>query len=236
MDTRDSTVFDGPSPWTRLAYASGAVFVVLLIAAAFLFPMAPDAAGASGARYAAWLADHRNAVLSQAYLRGLAAVVALVFIGGLSALLWRRSANPLLPLLLFSAGLMHTVILFVSNGAMASAAIAASNGVDGASLRAIGIFSDSVLTLEAFAEAMMFATAAALLLRTAIVPRWIGWFSIAGVPLAFLDAAGFLGSPLEVVGMIALLYSLVWFLTLSIALVRGPRAKPVVHAARPLPA
>jgi hypothetical protein len=236
MESSISNALDDTSIWERLTYASGALFVVLLIVAAVLFPMAPSATDTSATHYAAWLVDHHDAVLGQAYLRGLAAVVQLVFIGGLASLLWRRSGTRPLPLLLFGAGLLHTGILFVSNGALATAAIAARAGVDDSSLRTVGVFSDTVLTLEAFAEAVLFATAAALLLRTRAVPRWLGWFSFLGVPLAFVDAAGFLGSPVEFIGMLALFFSLVWFLALSVALLLDSRAKSTVPASHPLPA
>lgn len=220
-----------PSPWERLALASGIVFVALLVAAAFLFPAPPGETG-SPAHNPDWLAGHRTGALAQVYVRGLAAVVQLIFIGALVTVI-RRTQGHLgtLALLTFGGGITHTLVMLVANTATATAAVAAGQGVDAGAIRVLGTFADTGLTLEALAEALLFGAVGLVVLRTRVAPRWVGWLGLVGVPLYLVDAAAFPGSPVEFVGFLALLFELGWFLAASLALLaRSQVRRPTSQA------
>lgn len=59
-----------------------------------------------------------------------------------------------------------------------------------------------------------------MFLKERLVPRWIAWLTLAGVPLALLDAASISGSPFEAIGILGLVYFLVWSLATGATLLK----------------
>lgn len=220
---RDS--YDRPSIWEHCALASGVMFVALLLIAAFVIPGPPGEQG-SPAHNPAWLASHQSAALIQVYVRGIAAVAQLIFIAGIVMVSRRAEGHiSILALLAFGGGIIHTVMMLLSNAVTAAAAIGSGQGIDAGVVQGLGVLSDAILGIEPLAEALLFGAAAATLLRTHTVPRWIGWFGLIGVPLSLLGSASYPGTPLDVVGFVALLFELVWFACASIVLLLHTRSR-----------
>lgn len=222
MDTKTGTGDSSgqPSPWARLALASGIGFVVLLVAAG---PMAPAPPGptAPAAQLADWFASNRDAALAQAYLRGLAALLLLVFVGGVVGVIQRAQGGVgALGLLALGGGVMFSTLLLISNVASATAALLAGQGGEPEVVRGLNALGATMRYLNSLSGALLFGTASAALLRAHAVPRWVGWLGLVAVPLFLAGGAGFPGTRLEPLNFIAFPFVILWPLALSVALLR----------------
>ena len=135
-----SLVGDGasqPSHWDQLALASGAVFVVVILALAPLAPM-PPGADASPRQISDWYESHRSAVLIQASLRGLAGLLQLTFMAGLASVVaWTHGRFGVLTLLAFGGALGGTLMVLLSNAVMATTALVVDSGTEAGVVRSL---------------------------------------------------------------------------------------------------
>ncbi len=234
--TGTSAIAERPSPWARLALASGIGFVVLLVAAAVMAPEPPQPT-APAAELANWFATNRDIALAQGYLRGLAALLLLVFVGGVVGVIRRAQGGVgTLALLALGGGGMFATLLLLSNVASATAALLAGQGGESEVVRALHALGETMRYLNALSGALLIGAASAALLRARAVPRWVGWLGLVAVPVFLAGGAGFPGTRLEPLNFIAFPFLLLWPLVLSIALLRrsatghpAPRA-PVAAA------
>jgi anti-sigma regulatory factor (Ser/Thr protein kinase) len=66
------------------------------------------------------------------------------------------------------------------------------------------------------------AAAGAAFLRERLVPSWLAYLTLGGVPLGLLDALSFGGSPFEPIGLLGLFYFLFWSLATGTSLLFRP--------------
>lgn len=227
--------FSQPSRAEKRALFFGIVFVLLLSAAAFLIPGPPDSEGGSPADNPAWLSQHDTAVMTQVYVRGLAAVAELVFVVGLVVFMRRvRGVSAVLPSLALAGGIGHGIMLILSNMFTAAAAGAAGS-VSPDIIRTLGNLSDKALDVESFLLVVLFAGASLALLSTPAVPRWLGWLGLLAAVVALIEPLELINSGLEFLGLPALLLELIWFLAVSIALLaRGSAQRAALGTAAPV--
>ncbi len=203
----------------RLLPLSGIAYAALLVLAAVAFP-APGGDD-SPARHPAWLAGHQAAVAVQGYVRAAAALafagLALAVAQTIRARAGEHSAAARLALI---GGTLCGATLFLAQAAGIAAVIASHEHAGSQAVSALGFLEDGLLALSSLPAIGLFAAAGATFLSDRLVPRWLAWLTLAGVPLALIDAASFSGSPFEPIGVLGLAYFLIWSLATGTALLR----------------
>ncbi len=204
--------------WDRLLPASGAVFAVLMVVGAAAFP-APPGGDASPASQPSWLAAHRHAVIAQSYVRGFAAVAFVALAVALASAL-RRALPPrsALPATALIGGALSGALILLSQSLTLAATQLSSAGSGPDAIRALGAAGSAMLDFSALPAVLLFAAVGIGSLRAGILPRWLTGLSLAGVPIALIDAVSYDGGPLEAFGLIGLFFFLAWSLVVSLRL------------------
>lgn len=170
--------------WERIAAATGLVFVVLAIVAAFL-PGRPLDASASTDQIREWFTSKRTSLLWQAYLLAIALVFFLWFIGELREYLGRAPGSAgRLAAVSFGGGLVAAAMAGV--GSLISVSLTYRLAAEAAPilLRYVFDFGNIVYAVAVPFPFAVFAGAAALvILRSGVLPKALGW-------LGALAAAG----------------------------------------------
>jgi hypothetical protein len=197
---------------------AGPAFAAFLVLGAAAFP-APPGGDVSPASDPQWLAAHQGAVITQSYVRALAALAFLALTAAVVAAIRRAAPTPssLSGLALVGGVLTGGLMLAAQGTALAAALYVDADGSPDAT-RALGSLQAGLLDMSALPAVLLFAAAGFAGLRTGFLPRWLSVFSVAGVPLAFVDAGSYDGGPLESVGLIGLVYFLGWSLLTGVRL------------------
>ncbi|HKN93871.1 MAG TPA: hypothetical protein VJU60_06050 [Thermoleophilaceae bacterium] len=204
---------------------AGIAFAALLVIAAAAFP-AP-AGDDSPARHPAWLANHQAAVAVQGYIRAIAALAfAALALAVAHTIRDRVGQRSLAARIALVGGTLYGGALLLAQGAGIAAVIASHEHAGPQAVSALGFLEDGLLAVSSLPAIGLFAAAGARFLSDRLVPRWLAWLTLAGVPLALLDAASFSGSPFEPVGIIGLAYFLIWALATGTALLRRSANEP----------
>ena len=202
----------------RVLPLSGAAYTVLLVVAAAAFP-APPGGDVSPAADPSWLAEHTSAAIAQSYVRALAAVAFLALTAAVGTAVRRALPGPssLGPVAVVGGALTGGLMLAAQGTALA-AALYVDAGGDAAVTRALGSLQSGLLDASALPAVLLFGAVGVAGLRSGVVPRWLAWFSLAGVPFALVDAVSYDGGPLEAVGLLGLAYFLAWSLLMGVRL------------------
>lgn len=220
------------SPAGRYLPMSGVAFAALMVLGAAGFPM-PPGGDVSAASRPGWLASHYDAVIVQGYVRALAAVAFLALAAAVAAACRRAlpDSSPL-PGLALVGGAFSGGILLVGQAVGLAAALFAHSGGSAGTTRALGQLQDGFLDMSALPGILLFAAVGITAVRTGLLPRWLAVASLAGVPIALLDAGSYDGGPLASIGLLGLLYFVAWSLLTGVQLSRAYRTR-VPH---PMPA
>ena len=213
------------SRWERWGPLAGIVFVVLFVVGLTLnnIPSADD----SAAKITSFYNDggDRAQVIISSYLLWLAGLFFFWFIAGLRArLIAVEEAPGRLTSITFGGGLVFIGMLMAAAACFASVAGDVTFGgedfvgVDGA--RFIPELGYPLLIIGGmFAAIAMIDAASILIVRTGVMPAWIGYFGfVAAVALLF---AGF---------FLPMIFFVLWILFVSIAMLRAPREPAQVSA------
>jgi hypothetical protein len=214
--------------WERYVWVAGIVFVVALLAESVIATGPGLTQNDSPAKIASGLGEHRERLLVIAYFSAVYAVAFVIYLCSLYNLLrrdveWAR----ILGYLLLVGG-----VLFVALHAVSDIGI---TGLLGAKLASFGDQHDHGLSytlylvtyaLDSVGDVFgsLSAVAAGLLvMRTGVLPRWLGWVAILAGIMFFLQGFG-LGGVIATFGLvldlIAFVSFLVFVLASSIILVR----------------
>lgn len=219
----------------RGAAAGGLVFVLLLFTGSFVVstPSAFNPVGVVIAQYV----QHRTAILVSCYLSILAGPFFLLFLASLRRILERaaQEESPL-PAVSFAAGALATGVVYVWYAIPAALALGAATPRNGAVVQALlglstvlGFFSDVLFGVTV-------AAASIEILRTRVLPRWLGVVGLVSAALFGLNQLSIAQprGPLGLAGLLGFLLFLVWMLTTSITLLRasGVRLVPARAAGR----
>lgn len=211
----------------RLLPLAGVAFAVLMVIAALAFPLAPGGDISPGKR-PAWLAAHHDAVTAQSYVRALAALAFIALAVGVAATIRRHGASRLAATSALVGGVSSGLLLLVAQAAGLASALAAADATGDAVIRSLGYGEDALLTLSSLPAVVLFAAAGASFRRTRRAPGWLTWITLAGVPIALLDALSYDGGPLESLGFLGLIYFVLWSLATGITLAARKAPTPAI--------
>ena len=209
-----------PSHWDRCALASGAVFVVVMLALAPLTPMPPGADASTG-QISDWYESHRSAVLLQASLRGLAGLLQLIFMAGIASVVARTQGRTgVLTLLAFGGALGGTLIVLLSNAVIATTSLVVDSGTEAGVVRSLDTLTRMLTTFDDPPWALGYAAASLALLQVRAVPAWLGGLGLVAATLLLIHAATgpsvVASNPVPLmVGLLGFALSLVWLLATS---------------------
>ena len=210
-----------PRAWERYAWAAGVVFVLALVAEVAISVGIPVDQNSSAAKIAGELDKHRDRLLAIACLSIVYAVAFVIYLWRLYDLLrGSRDRRPPLSSLVLVGG-----ILFVTLHAVSDIGIVGMLGAKLASYSAQrdqGVAYTLYLTTfaldsvgDVFGSLFAFA-AGVLVIRSGVLPRWLGWMLIAVGILFFLQGFG-LGGVIYVFGLVLDLIAFVLFLIFVLA-------------------
>src|SRR5271170_4137147 len=212
----ESTTRDLVQRWERYAWVAGVLFVVALVAEIVVALGVELTQDDSAARIANGLHAHETRLLVIACLSVVYAVAFVIYLSGLhNRLRGDTDRARILGSLLLVGG-----VLFVTLHAVSDIGI---TGLVGAKLASYGAQHDpgvsytlylTTFALESvgdvFGSLFAFATGA-LVLRSGVLPRWLGWVSILAGSLLFLQGFG-LGGVIASFGLVLDLIGFVLFL------------------------
>jgi hypothetical protein len=202
--------------WAQWAPASGIIFVALFIIGIALFST-PDSDN-TAERILSFYDDkgNRAQLIASGYVLVLSGVFFFWFLGSLRARLLEAEGPPgRLTSIVFASGIVFVTMLMAAAAAfmfVAGEITFADVAVDAEIARVLPDLGFAFLLIPgAFAAIAMIDAASVLIIRTGVLPKWIGW-------LGFVVSVGLLVSALFF--PIALL--LIWVGVVSLALLRIP--------------
>jgi hypothetical protein len=208
------------APWAeQIAFGTGVVFVVLALIA-FLLAGGPEA-DATGDEIVSHFRENANAIEWQGALFGLAAGFLLWFGGSVAAALRRAEGDPAGRLPAIAVAAAGASVALYLTGVGAWTALAKSSGEEGTT-RALFDLGDVVFALSSFTAAVFVWALSTGIMRTRLLPDWVGWLgtvlTVYLVIAAFIDTLSDDAGP-GITGQIAFLGFQAWVLITSVLLV-----------------
>ncbi|MEU4195322.1 DUF4386 family protein [Kribbella sp. NPDC026611] len=203
---------------------AGLAFVVLALLGRFL-PGNPPTVGDSDSTISSWLTDHRTTMLLSALLWAAAAGLVIWFAAAFAEAMRERAERSDVHLALLAGSVLVGGAIFVN----AALTAATSFGVDGRDAAMTGMLYDAtavMTTMIGFAAALPLAAAGLGVLRTHVMPNWLGYLGMLAALVSFLGAFGILATSGTFVAggtlmtAVPLLVSAVWIVCASGFMVR----------------
>ena len=168
----------------RIAAGSGLGFAVL--AAIGFLVLGQPAADATGDEIVSYFADKESQAEWQALLFGVAAALFLWFVGSLAAALRRAEDDPAgrIPAIVVATGAASAAIYLA--GEAAWVALARTAGEEGTT-RTLFDLGQAAFSLSAFTVAAFTGAAAVGIMRTRLLPDWVGWLALGMTALLVLN-------------------------------------------------
>ena len=217
--------------WRRWTGVVGFVWVVIQVAAIVLFLMAgspPEFGDAK--KFAAWINTNSGLLMGDAFLTGVATLPLLAQLTGVRSIIrnagegWEWAAA-----LFFGAGTVVAAVLLIGSAAEATAVFVGGSGTEPTTVRAAWAASQMLFTFVYLPAAAVFGVAAYAVLRAGILPRWLAWLSAACAVLDLIAGLTIFGGTGNngPIGLLPLILGsapvFVWFVAMSVVLIRGPR-------------
>ena len=222
--------------WERSARASGAVFVVLAVAAFLLAGESPKASD-TAEKVVDYLDSNRSKVMVGAVLFALGVVFFLWFAAAVANHLQGRGEGRVAATVLV-AGAAFAAVQFVVTALFATLAFSVAGSGDATLTKALYDLDVGLDNFDGLAAGLFVFAAAVGLKRTASIPWWLAWAGFVVAALFFLRATtwareGF-WSPTGDYILVAILCGFAWILVTSIVLfAREPRERATKATAAP---
>lgn len=207
----------------RLAFISGIVFSLMQLGALLYFiilvfpQMGPlDAA----AQHVAFYTEHGMTLKLGNYLMTLPMPFFLLFLGGLSGVLWRGGGNGTLVTAAVASGVIVALLWPLSAVLNHIGIDIAQAGGDAATIVALDAIGAYMLALSALPRAVLLAAASVGLLYGRFIPGWLGWLGLALAAISLVGSATLVARQLFPALALGTLLFEVWVLLLSIVLLR----------------
>lgn len=172
--------------WDRVAAVAGMLSVVALVVGQYVAPAPVYPEEQVGGVTATFYVDYEGRLIAEAILLGAASVLFLFFLGGLRAFLAQAEGQqPRLAPVVVAAGAVTTGLVLLQAAILTALITLRGNelGVQAQgsvwAARALFYLEGAVGDLALFPFAVFLVAAAAALLRTGALPRWLGWVGAA---------------------------------------------------------
>jgi hypothetical protein len=219
----------------RVVGIAGIVFVVALLVGGFaIAPSDMPKVNESAARWASYVADHRNRLQVSNYVNGIGFVALLFFTAALSNV-FARIEGPLRgPSTLIIVGGATTIAVAALGGTISAVlAYRTGPGSDPGVVRALVDGQTLAFTVIGFPAAVLLAGGGICVFRNGGLPRWLGGLALLGALLSLAGAGaqaatGTFGNDdvFSAIGFASFIVLLLWVLLTSILLgLRGFRGE-----------
>jgi hypothetical protein len=205
-------------PLPLVAALSGAVSVVLLFVGQALSGGGSTELASSRSEIVAWLAkQHGGAAQYAGAAVELAGILALVLF---AATLWsvlRRGEGEGGPFAAtaFGAGLISAAVKLASAPPVFAAIWRHGQGLDPQLAAALVDMNNAAFAITWAIDAVMLGAAAAVIFRSGVLPRWLGWLAAVAAVISFVSTPA-----AAVVPPLGMLLVFVWTIAVSVVLVR----------------
>jgi hypothetical protein len=186
-----------PADRDRLAAVAGVLSVVVFVVGQYVAPALVYPVEQIGGLVASFYTNYEGRLFAEAILFGVASALFLVFLGGLRAVLApAEGQQPRLAPVVVAAGAVATGLVLLQAATLTALITLEENALGvraqgGAwASRALFYLHGAVGDLALFPFAVFLAAAAAAMLRTGALPRWLGWVGAAFGLLVGLLAVG----------------------------------------------
>jgi hypothetical protein len=203
---------------------AGLAFVVLALLGRFL-PGNPPTVGDSDSTISSWLADHRTTILFSSLMWAAAAGLVIWFAAAFAEAIRERAERSDVHLALLAGSVLVGGAIFVNAGLTAATAFGI-DGRDTAITMTLYDLSAVMTTMIGFAAALPLAAAGMGVMRTHVMPNWLGYLALLAAVVSFAGAFGvFASSGTWVAGgflmtTVPLLLTAIWIVCASGFMVR----------------
>ena len=173
----------------RWMYLAGPLFTLLAIAAVAISGSTPNETTAA-AEVVSRTKDEVDRIVASAFITGPAAAVLLAFVSRLRAGLDDRARAA--RSLLVAGGTVTAVGLLIATCVMFSLALAVDEGFE-APAQTLNVLNSAMWIPVVIGIAAMLFGAGLGVLRTGLLPSWMGWVAVVVGVLSLLGPGGFLG-------------------------------------------
>jgi hypothetical protein len=176
--------------WIQLGGVAGIASCLILVAAG-IAGGSPPGANDGAAKITQYLADHRDAVLTQSVLDVAGSALALWFVGTLARLLQTRDQRSPLGLIMLAAGAAMTSLAAFDGLTLTALEFLSKQGglTDAALVQTFFDFQNGIIMPGAFGlvAAVFFVAAGVAMIRHAFAAPWLGWASLAFAVLSVVS-------------------------------------------------
>jgi hypothetical protein len=181
----------------RVAAVAGVLFVVAFVVGQYVAPDLVYPEEQVGGVQLTFYVNYEDQLLTQAILYGVASMLLLVFVGGLRAFLARAEGqDPRWAPVVVAAGAVAAGLVLLRAAIVVALTALRGNEVgvqaqgSAWAARALFYLEGALRDMMLFPFAVFLAAAAVVLLRTRVLPRWLGWVGAGLAVLVGVLAAG----------------------------------------------
>jgi hypothetical protein len=212
--------------WERLAALAGVVAVALWVIGVTIQESTdmPDDENLTGDQVLAWYTGEENGILAGGFVFMLGALFFLVFLGALRVRLLRaEGAIGFLTTIAYTAGLGAGILLLMLPAPDMAGALS-NDELNGDAALAVNSLGDMFFLGAELLGALLLVASGLLLIRTRVLPAWLGWASLVIALVMLIPPIGWAG---------LLLGLPLWTVLVSVLLWMRPAAGEPVATTRP---
>lgn len=210
--------------WERAAGAGGILFVVLALVSAFL-PGSPPMTSDPAKDIAKYFTDHDDAIRQATFLGIIATLPLVWWAAAICRRLGRATGNARLGVMAavgVAIGAVASGISGIVFAVVAMVGVGGSGGLTGTKF--FYVLGTNMMAMVAIGTALLVGSVSAGILRTGMMPKWLGWL---GALVALLSVGGSLISVSGNDAVLGLLFASflgfsLWLLIVSIVMLRTP--------------